>query len=181
MGKDHKHHLKETLKSLILKTAIFGLVLFNIYIGFLFYHVAIPIQIPNVERIVIERIADTFNISTELSRTFVFQGRYKRVDPVLLATIASPESEFNPNALSKKGYRGIMQASKQKFEFTSLDILNGIEKFCDFLRMANGDTRIALARYNYGTRPIIPKESYNYADKILANYKKVREVIYYGT
>jgi soluble lytic murein transglycosylase-like protein len=160
---------------IVLKLLIMCLVCINLYTGVLFYRVALPVKIENVERILTTRLAEKFNISYNEARTFVSHGRYTNIDPILIATIADTESNNNPKAISRKGYKGRMQSSTNWFQYDSVETLNGIEEFRDWVKMYKGDMVKALASYNGGTRP--PKESYEYARHILARYQNIKKEI----
>ncbi|HHX61910.1 MAG TPA: lytic transglycosylase domain-containing protein [Epulopiscium sp.] len=110
--------------------------------------------------------------------TFVFPMTYKEqvfknakqynVDPLLVFSIIKAESKFNPNAISKRGAKGLMQimdttgewaASELKMQgFTkdqlfdpTVNINIGCWYVAKLLKQYEGDIPTLLAAYNAGT------------------------------
>lgn len=80
------------------------------------------------------------------------------VDEWLVRAIIHAESNFNPNALSNKGARGLMQlmpATAARFgvqdAFAAADNISGGVQYLSFLsRRYNGDVKLIAAAYNAG-------------------------------
>ena len=74
--------------------------------------------------------------------------------PGTLETIAWQESRYNPNAVSKKGARGIMQLEPRFFPGAGKNAYSDIDtagaEFARLLRVYGGNYKLALAAYNAG-------------------------------
>jgi hypothetical protein len=74
--------------------------------------------------------------------------------PGTLEAIAQRESNFNPNAVSKKGARGIMQLEPRFFPGAGKDPIADINtagaEFARLLKVYGGNPALALAAYNAG-------------------------------
>lgn len=114
------------------------------------------------------------------------------VDENLIRSIIKVESNFDPNAVSGAGAKGLMQL--MPFNCTDLgvkDPLNieqnidgGTRHIKEYLDMYNGDVQMALMAYNGGpgrmaSRGVdsindlykMPKETQNYVPKVMKYYK----------
>jgi soluble lytic murein transglycosylase-like protein len=118
-------------------------------------------------------------------RDFDAAGRQFRIDPDLGRAITLVESGFDPNATSSKGAQGLMQLMPTTGEAMGVhnpfngrqNILGGL----GYLRQLANDPRfagkpyMALVAYNAGpNRKGFPEESYQYADKVIATYWRLR-------
>ena len=114
--------------------------------------------------------------------------RYQ-VDPELIRAIIMAESSNNPRAVSKKGARGLMQlmpaTAKALGVENSFDpehnIYGGVRYFRQLLDRFDGDTRIALAAYNAGSRKVrqyqgIPpfKATHYYIKRVFSYYNRYK-------
>jgi soluble lytic murein transglycosylase-like protein len=115
--------------------------------------------------------------------------RYK-VDPALVKAIIMVESSYNPKAVSRKGAKGLMQLMPRTAASLGVeDIFNpehnidaGVRYFSTLLSQFNGDTRLALAAYNAGSRKVrmydgIPpfKTTQSYVKKVFEYYNYYKE------
>lgn len=112
-------------------------------------------------------------------------SRYQ-VDPNLVRAIIMAESGFNPSAVSKKGAKGLMQLmpkTAQQLGITDSfnpehNIDGGVRYFKQLLDRFNGETELALAAYNAGSRYVrqyqgVPpfKDTQCYIEKVLSYYQ----------
>ncbi len=67
----------------------------------------------------------------------------------LLVALLYTESTFNPHAVSKKGYKGLLQ-TPHKIPYADAAILVGARILQDKIRLADGDVEIAVAMYKGG-------------------------------
>jgi soluble lytic murein transglycosylase-like protein len=118
-------------------------------------------------------------------RDFDAAGRQFRIDPDLGRAITMVESGFDPNAVSSKGAQGLMQLMPSTGDAMSVrDPFNGRQNIfggLGYLRRLADDPRfarapyMALVAYNAGpNRKVFPEESYQYADKVVATYWRLR-------
>ncbi|MDR0307100.1 MAG: transglycosylase SLT domain-containing protein [Chitinispirillales bacterium] len=104
------------------------------------------------------------------------------VDKNLVTAVIACESAGNPNAISNKGAKGLMQlmdgTAKEmgvKYSFSPAENINGGVKYLkNMLTMFDGDERLALASYNAGPGAVrkhggIPpfKETQEYVNNVL--------------
>ncbi len=95
---------------------------------------------------IIERYADRFN-----------------VDPILVRAVIQVESDFNPNCVSHKGARGLMQLipdTAKRYRVSNIhdpeqNIRGGVNYLADLLQMFSGDLSRTLAAYNAGENAVV--------------------------
>ncbi len=107
------------------------------------------------------------------------------VDPNLVRALVKVESNFNPNAVSRKGAMGLMQLMPQTARQMRLtnpfnpeeNIDAGVRHLKDLLDSYGGDVRLSLAAYNAGAGAVarsagIPHyaETRNYVKRITQLY-----------
>jgi SLT domain-containing protein len=107
------------------------------------------------------------------------------VDPNLVRALVKVESNFNPNAISRKGAMGLMQLMPQTARQMKLtnpfnpeeNIDAGVRHLKDLLDSYGGDVRLSLAAYNAGAGAVarsagIPHyaETRNYVKRITQLY-----------
>jgi soluble lytic murein transglycosylase-like protein len=114
-------------------------------------------------------------------------ARQYQLDPNLLHAVIKIESGYNPQAVSPKGARGLMQLMPDTARrFGAKDSFNprenvqaGAQYLKWLLRLFDGDVQLALAGYNAGERAVIRAgyrippyiETNNYVLKVLQHYK----------
>lgn len=117
-----------------------------------------------------------------------FSRKYN-VDFALVKAMIKAESGFNPNAVSKKGAKGLMQLMPETA--LRLNVVNvfdprenidgGVRYFKYLLSLFNNDLRLSLAAYNAGEnivselRTIPPyRETIDYVRKVLTYYQSYK-------
>lgn len=120
--------------------------------------------------------------------------RYE-VDAALVKAIIMAESSYNPNAVSKRGAKGLMQLMPGTAKALGVeDIFNpehnidaGVRYFRKLLNRFNGDIKLALAAYNAGSKYVryyegIPpfKATRYYVEKVIEYYEYYKEAIVSG-
>jgi soluble lytic murein transglycosylase-like protein len=115
------------------------------------------------------------------------------VDPSLVRSVVKVESNFNPNAVSRKGAMGLMQLMPSTAR--SLKVTNpfdpqqnvdaGVRHLRKLLDSYGGDVRLSLAAYNAGSGAVarsagVPnfKETQNYVRRITALYNGSNEPLF---
>lgn len=107
------------------------------------------------------------------------------VDPTFVRAVIQVESNFDPNCVSVKGARGLMQlmpATAKRFGVTSVhdpeqNIRGGVRYLAYLTKLFNGDLRRVLAGYNAGEGAVmryggVPpyQETSNYVVRALTVY-----------
>ena len=120
-----------------------------------------------------------------INRTALRHGLH----PELVHAVIGVESNFNPNALSKKGAQGLMQlmpATARRFgvgnPFNPADNIDGGTRYLRYLLdLFGGDKRLALAAYNAGENKVLAmkgvppyRETRNYIAKVLRRFGHTR-------
>jgi len=92
-------------------------------------------------------------------------ARLVGVDPRLALAVAKAESNFDPNAVSKKGALGVMQVmpataelfgvSRQELFHPDINIQTGILYLKEMMELFPHDRRLAVAAYNCGPTRIL--------------------------
>jgi len=113
-----------------------------------------------------------------------------QVDPALVKAIIMVESSYNPRAVSKKGAKGLMQLMPTTAKALGVEdsfnpehnINAGVRYFRHLMNQFDGDTRLALAAYNAGSRKVrqyrgIPpfRATKYYIKKVFRYYKHYKE------
>lgn len=115
-------------------------------------------------------------------------ARSTGVDARLLHAVIRVESGYNPDALSVKGARGLMQLMPQtgkRYGVTDAsdphqNILGGARYLRDLLAMFRNNIELALAGYNAGENAVIRAghkvpnfpETRDYVPKVLSHYRR---------
>ena len=89
-------------------------------------------------------------------------ARRYHIDPALVKAIIMTESQYNPNAISDKGAKGLMQLMPVTARSLGVnDIFNpeqnihaGVRHFKFLLKQFDGDIKLALAAYNAGSKSV---------------------------
>lgn len=115
----------------------------------------------------------------------------QQVDPRLVHAIISVESDYNPNAVSRKGAMGLMQlipATAQRYGVDNpfdpkQNIEGGVNYLKDLLKLFGGDLTLSLAAYNAGENSVLRSggipaftETRDYVRKVKKIYQPPAEV-----
>lgn len=121
----------------------------------------------------------------EIRRAISFYAKQYRLDPALLRAVIKAESDFNPNAVSRKGAVGLMQimpATASSLRVGDLfdpvqNIRAGAKQLRRLLSRYHGNLTLTLAAYNAGVRRVrgdrVPqiRETRAYVRKVLRYYR----------
>lgn len=123
----------------------------------------------------------------DLDLIILHAGERAGVDPRFIHAVIQQESQYNPEASSPVGAKGLMQLmpdTGKRFHCTDLkdekcNVEAGTKYLSWLLKRFNGDVSLTLAAYNAGEGAVdkykgIPpyKETEHYVKKIVANYGK---------
>jgi soluble lytic murein transglycosylase-like protein len=112
------------------------------------------------------------------------------VDPALVKAIIMAESGYNPNAISKKGAKGLMQLMPSTAQALGVEdafnpeqnISGGVRYFKQLVNRFDGDVKLALAAYNAGSKKVrhyqgIPpyKATHYYIEKVFKYYELYKD------
>ena len=112
------------------------------------------------------------------------------VDPALVKAIIMAESGYNPNAISKKGAKGLMQLMPLTAQALGVEdafnpeqnISGGVRYFKQLVNRFDGDVKLALAAYNAGSKKVrhyqgVPpyKATHYYIEKVFKYYELYKD------
>jgi soluble lytic murein transglycosylase-like protein len=114
------------------------------------------------------------------------------VDSALLHAVIITESNYNPNAISPKGAKGLMQLmpiTASRFGVYNMydpvqNIQGGARYLAYLLGIFNNDFKLAIAAYNAGENAVIRhgnqvppyRETVSYVTRVMLLYKKLKPV-----
>jgi soluble lytic murein transglycosylase-like protein len=126
--------------------------------------------------------------SSQLSAIISEASQTSQVPPELLKAVIAVESRYNPNAVSRKGARGLMQLmpdTARRFSAGDMldpreNVLAGAQYLRFLLDMFKGDLELVLAAYNAGEHAVIRAgfripafaETQSYVPAVLAQYRR---------
>lgn len=122
-------------------------------------------------------------LSSKYDALFAKEGSEHGVSPILLASVAKAESNFNPNARSHVGARGLMQIMPGTAKGLKVNpddpaqAVDGAARMLAGLEKQFGSKRLAAAAYNAGPGAVqkhkgVPPyvETQKYVTKVMYNY-----------
>ncbi|WP_330654223.1 lytic transglycosylase domain-containing protein [Caproiciproducens sp. MSJ-32] len=136
----------------------------------------------------------SYNMDTIFKAVDKYASKYG-VDRNLILAIIKQESNFNPNATSHAGAKGLMQLMDFNSEAYGVtnpydieqNIEAGVRHIKSYLNMYNGNLEMALMAYNGGPGTMerrgvkssgdlykMPQETQNYVPKVLAYYNQYK-------
>jgi len=103
-------------------------------------------------------LAKQRNRASKYDQFIEHYARRYRVDPILIRAVIQVESNFDPNCMSNKGARGLMQlmpGTAKRYGVAQIldpeqNIQGGVHYLADLLEMFYDDLPRALAAYNAG-------------------------------
>ncbi len=123
-------------------------------------------------------------------------ARLHDISPALITAIIHAESNFNPNARSNAGAKGLMQINTPTQRYLKIgnvfdpsqNVEAGARYIKELLVQFDGDLTLALAAYNAGPGAVrrfngIPpySETKNYVKKVMAYYHQYRQAFVSGS
>jgi soluble lytic murein transglycosylase len=137
-----------------------------------------------------EGVTHITNVPTSSKYKWVMSASEKwGVDPVLVKAVIRAESNFNPDAVSRAGARGLMQLMPETARLMGVKNINdpaenvegGVRYLKKLLKSFHWDVTLALAAYNAGEAAVrkyggIPPftETVNFVKRVLSNWKSYR-------
>lgn len=132
------------------------------------------------------------DVNTKIENAIEQSSKKYGVDENLIKSVIKVESNFNPNAVSSAGAKGLMQIMPFNYESLGitdpLDIEQNIDGGTKYIKkcldMYDGDVQMALMAYNGGSGRMasrgvnsvndlykMPKETQNYVSKVMDYYR----------
>jgi hypothetical protein len=166
--------------------AIFSLFFLTNFTGLYFSPVLVPAVRASAQ---IETIPADIPQSGDCDLDWVIfhAGAREGVDPRLIHAVIQQESNYDPDAVSPAGARGLMQlmpGTAKRFDCNdtkdeTCNVEAGTKYLAWLLKRFNGDVKLALAGYNAGEGAVdkyqgVPPypQTQDYVNKIVANYGK---------
>lgn len=104
-----------------------------------------------------------------LSKSIEIASNATNINHKILTALMSTESNFKKDAISSKGYKGLMQTKVASFGYSEVDTLMGAKVLEEKLRYAKGDMLKALALYKGGNNPL----ALRYAKNVIKVYNRL--------
>lgn len=166
--------------------AVFSLFFLTVFTGLYFSPVLAPTVLARAQ---IETIPADIPQSGDCDLDWVIfhAGVRDGIDPRLIHAVIEQESNYDSDALSPAGARGLMQlmpGTAKRFDCNdtkdeTCNVEAGTKYLAWLLKRFNGDVKLALAAYNAGEGTVdkyqgVPPypETQDYVNKIVANYGK---------
>jgi len=178
----------EAIRFFFIFTMILGVSLISIHNG------PKDAQIINNTRDILQNLDFRSNFRNKKERLFhpiiIQEANRHEIDPALVKAIIMAESGYNPNAISKKGAKGLMQLMPSTAQALGVEdafnpeqnISGGVRYFKQLVNRFDGDVKLALAAYNAGSRKVrhyqgIPpyKSTHYYIEKVFKYYELYKD------
>ncbi len=131
-------------------------------------------------------MSESLPINRDFDQEIETAGLKYNVDPALIKAVIQVESGGNPAAVSRAGARGLMQLMPATAAEMGVadpfdpaqNIMGGTRYLRRLLDRYRGDTKLALAAYNWGMGNVenrleaMPKETRNFIAKVEGRYSK---------
>ena len=136
-------------------------------------------------------VSKKFHSTDKYDKLITQASRKYDVDSRLLKAMIKAESDFDPQAVSRKGAMGLMQIMPQNFEMLNLEnpfdpwqnIRAGAQYFKKMYERFNGKLALSLAAYNAGPTAVdryksIPpyQETEEYVRRVLRYYRTFKQL-----
>ena len=136
-------------------------------------------------------ISKKFHATDKYDKLIIQASKKYDVDSRLLKAMIKAESDFDPQAVSRKGAMGLMQIMPQNFEMLNLEnpfdpwqnIRAGAQYFKKMYERFNGKLALSLAAYNAGPTAVdryksIPpyQETEEYVRRVLRYYRTFKQL-----
>jgi soluble lytic murein transglycosylase-like protein len=97
-------------------------------------------------------------VNDRLIRSVQMASKATNIRKELIVALLKTESEFNPRAISPKGYKGLMQTPSATFSYPEVDVMHGACILKDKLHDSKGDLMSAMILYKGGgSNPSLPR------------------------
>jgi hypothetical protein len=156
-----------TLQGGKMKILISVILLLCLITGFNMVMLVTPVSIVDKERIMKDRVIAAYHISEKMAQAIYNAHVVSGFDPRFIAELVKSESGFKLNAVSSKGYKGVMQTPTATGD-ADADMVHGVKILMAKFKEANGDTLKAVAMYKGG----LNTTAYAQARQFLSSYDK---------
>ena len=129
----------------------------------------------------------TFFTQADINAAIEQAASRHNVDPNLVRAVVKVESNFNPNAVSRKGAMGLMQLMPQTAR--SLNVVNpfdpqqnidaGVRHLKRLMESYGGDVKLSLAAYNAGAGAVARSAGVPHFAETQSYVKRITQ-LYYG-
>ncbi len=131
------------------KSIIAICLLFSIVFVFKFWMLIIPITIENKKDVIVSKLKVEYGITDKIAKAIYLAHELSGYNPMFIAELALSESEFNNNAVSSVGYKGIMQ-TPTRTGYVEADVVHGVAILMDKFKESKGNILVAIALYKGG-------------------------------
>lgn len=160
---------------MIARLVIAIMIVLNVVMFFKAFTVAIPFATKeSYKSRYINGLCEAFGMNQKLAEAFYNAGMITEISPVLLASLAKTESNFDLHAKSyayPEKYKGIMQTRNVDYD-ADIDVMRGAKHLQRDLKRVK-DLQLAIALYKGGDNPVAHKQ----ARQVIELYKEKKQII----